>query len=45
MRGALKEPARTTAMARGAAKYNRNVFVGGVPQGKRESLHTWYDTT
>lgn len=37
MRGALKEPARTTALAREAVRYNRNVFVGGAPQGKRES--------
>ncbi|CAM9859110.1 unnamed protein product [Pylaiella littoralis] len=34
MRGALKEPARTAAMARDAVSYNRNVFVNGQPQGK-----------
>lgn len=36
MRGALKEPARSAALAREAVTYNRNVFVNGVPQGKRE---------
>ncbi|CAM9271744.1 unnamed protein product [Ectocarpus sp. 12 AP-2014] len=34
MRGALKEPARSTALAREAVGYNRNVFVDGKPQGK-----------
>eukprot|EP00752_Nemacystus_decipiens_P013890 g12330.t1 len=34
MRGALKEPARSTALAREVATYNRNIFVNGVPQGK-----------
>lgn len=38
LRGALKEPARTTAMAREAVTYNRNVFVNGKPQGKSESV-------
>lgn len=36
LRGALKEPARSAALARDAVAYNRNVFVGGVPQGKGE---------
>ncbi|CAM9987855.1 unnamed protein product [Ectocarpus sp. 13 AM-2016] len=42
MRGALKEPARSTALAREVVGYNRNVFVDGKPQGKRESFFSFF---
>ncbi|CAN0249156.1 unnamed protein product [Discosporangium mesarthrocarpum] len=34
VRSALKEPARSQALAREAVTYNRNIFTGGVPGGK-----------
>lgn len=42
LRSALKEPARTSAMARDAVAYNRQMYVGGASQGKgKYQLHVF----
>lgn len=41
LRGALKEPARTHALARDAVSYNRVAFIDGkgLPKGESRDLH------